>query len=106
MLEIGIDAIGIDATANEGSESVDIQVVGGNILPLAMPGTQEPMRIPSTVVNYSLSKEAALEYAALLKEEAEKLPDEKVTNSGIIQANDMRAVEQLAKIQEGLTGKR
>lgn len=79
MLEISIQAIGVDAEAanTEAGEpsSVHIQVVGGTDLPFAQPGTQRPLRVPSTAVRFDLTKEAATQLGDLLKAEAEKLPD-------------------------------
>jgi hypothetical protein len=103
MLEIGIDALGIDAVANEDNGEVVIQVVGGQQLPLAAPGTNEPLKIPSASITYSLTKDAALKFADLLKERAEELPDEK--SSSILTANDLKGVEELARMQQALTNR-
>ena len=98
---IDIDALGNNCTANPETNEVYTEVVEGLELPLAMPGSHEPVKIPSQVVTFGLTKKAALQYAEMLKKEAESLPDEKT--SSIIQANDLRAVEQLAKVQQDLT---
>lgn len=78
MLEITIQAIGLDAEAanTEAGEApaVHIQVVGGTDLPFAQPGTQRPLRVPTTSVKFDLTKEAAAQLGDLLKAEAEKLP--------------------------------
>jgi len=79
MLEITIQAVGVDAEAanTEAGEapSVHLQVVGGTDLPFAQPGTQRPLRVPTTAVRFDLTKEAATQLGELLKTEAEKLPD-------------------------------
>lgn len=101
MLEIGVDALGVDAVANPDAGEVVTQVVGGIQLPLAIPGTNEAMKIPSTIINFALNKKAALAYAELLKKQAESLPDEE--SSSILTANSLQDVERLAKLQESLT---
>lgn len=78
MLEITIHAIGVDAEAETEAgapSAVHIQVVGGTDLPFAQPGTQRPLRVPTTAVRFDLTKEAATQLGDLLKTEAEKLPD-------------------------------
>lgn len=102
MLEIGVDALGVDAEADQQAGEVRCQVVGGSQLPFAVPGSNEPLKIPSTVINFALTKTAALEYAEVLKKEAEALPDPKPT-SNILTANSLSGVEALAKMQDALT---
>lgn len=101
MLEITIQAIGIDAEAanTEAGEapSVHLQVVGGTDLPFAQPGTQRPLRVPTTAVRFDLTKEAATQLGDLLKAEADKLPDTPTASGKLAIASSMAEVEGLGK---------
>lgn len=62
------------------------------MLPLQAPGQSGPLRVPAVVVNFSLSKRAAVDYADKLREIANTLPDE----SDLTVAHSLDGIEQLA----------
>jgi hypothetical protein len=106
MLEVTVDTLAIDAGAPSEDQLqaglppvVHCQVVGGTPMPFAIPGTNEPMRIPSVAVNFNLTKKAALEYADKLREAAEQLPDES-TKADILTASSMSDVERVAQMDQ------
>lgn len=102
MIQIGIDPIAVEADANKETGQVTSQVIGGIVVPV--PGMNQLMQVPATVLTFSLSKKEALDYAELLKKQAEELPDEKA--SSLIQANNLQGVEELARMQQALTNQR
>lgn len=61
------------------------------------------MVFPSAAVNFGLNKTAALEFAKVLKEKAEELPDENVPSGKIVTAQSMAQVAQQAAAQSSLT---
>jgi hypothetical protein len=109
MLELGIDTIALDAHApdaealqNGAPPLVVCQVIGGSELPFAAPGQDRPMKFPTVAVSYSLTKDAALRFATLVKEHAEALPDER--KSGIVTAQSLQGVEQIAQANQKFRG--
>src|SRR4051812_8501304 len=109
MIEIGIDTLGIDAGVPEQEEldagvspAVSCQVVGSLDLPFAQQGSDQPMRIPSVVLRFKLTKQAAAEYGDLLKAKAEQLPDERT--SSVLTAQSMREVGRMAEQDQRLRG--
>jgi hypothetical protein len=60
------------------------------------------MKVPSIIVKFALSRDAAIEWAALLKEKAEQLPEEK--KSSILTAQSMREAGMLAETDQRLRG--
>lgn len=109
MVEVSLETMAIDADSptqemidNGAMPNVHCQVVGGNELPFADPrNTNRPMRIPALAVNFQLSKKAALEWAELLKEKAEALPDAS-TGSKLAIASDLSEVDKVAQFDKNL----
>jgi len=82
MLDISIQCIGVDAdTPDEAATQagaaphVHLQIVGGTDLPFSAPGSNRPLRVPTTSVRFELTKQAAEQLGDLLKEKAADLPD-------------------------------
>lgn len=108
MLELNLDTMAVDADAppqealdNGAPPVVHVQVVGGSALPVADPNNPgRPLVFPAIVVNYPLTKDAALKYAEKIKEEAEKLPDAMPSSSKLAVASNMNQAEQMAKATE------
>lgn len=96
MIEISIDTIAADAEAHD--NLCHVQVVGGQVLPLHQNG--KPLRMPSTVINFALTKEAALKLAEKIREEADGLPDE----SKIATAHSLEEIERLGADLSKLKG--
>jgi len=102
MLEISIDCVGVDADIPDEQQleagappHVMLQVVGGTDLPFAQPGTQRPLRVPTTSVRFTLTKEAADQLGDLLKEQSAKLPETKQSSLQI--ASSLSEAEHVAK---------
>lgn len=103
MLEISIECIGVDADVPDDTQieagvpaHVMLQVVGGTDLPFAsQPGSNRPLRVPTTSVRFSLTKEAATQLGDLLKEQAGKLPESKQSSLQI--ASSLSEAEQVAR---------
>lgn len=109
MIEINLDTMAVDADAppaemleSGAPANVHLQVVGGNDLPFADPrGGNRPLRYPSLAVNFQLSKTAALQFAELVREKAESLPDDK-PESKIPIATSMDEVAKAAEFERNL----
>lgn len=110
MIEVNLDTMAIDADSptqemidNGAVPNVHCQVVGGNEMPLADPrNPNRPLRMPSLAVNFQLSKKAALEWAALLKEKAEALPDDSPVSSKLAIVSDLNGVDKVAQFDKNL----
>ena len=108
MLEISLDTMAVDAEAppeealgNGAPPLIHIQVVGASALPLGDPQNPgRPLRFPSTVVSFPLSRDAALQWADKLKEEAEKLPETPLASSKLAVATSMGEAERMAQVSD------
>lgn len=108
MLEISLDTLAVDAEAppqealdNGAPPLIHCQAVGGSALPLGDPQNPgRPLRFPSTVVSFPLSRDAALQWAEKIKEEAEKLPETTPTSSKLVTASSMSEAERMAQVSD------
>lgn len=81
---------------NEGDEHVTLAFVTGMPLPIGDPQTGQPLLAATGVYKVPISKQAALEVAQGLLDEAEKLPEPKRA-SNIVVPGSMDDVDQVAK---------
>lgn len=109
MIELNLDTLAVDVEVppeealNQGAPAnVHLQVVSGNELPFPDPrNPNRAVRVPGLVVNYRLTKKAALEYAARIAEAAESLPDDR-PKSNIVTAQSLSEVGKVVDIEQRL----
>jgi hypothetical protein len=107
MFDITLQAVGLDVAApdEEALEAgapplLNYIIVAGQMLPIQGPDGQ-PVRIPAAQLRFALPKDVSLDFAQIIADQADKLPDLK--ESDLIIANNLQGVEGLAKQMEDIS---
>lgn len=102
MHETTLNIIGINFVLSQDPDESSLRVAFVTGMPLPIPGPDGgPLQVPSGQYLIPLNKDMAIQLADRLREEAEKLPDEK-PKSDIQVAQSLQGVDRLAALNKDL----
>ncbi len=88
-----VNAIGLEVQKPEDENHLIVSIDLGMILPIAAPGSQQPLVVPSGKISFPISKDAAESFSKQISDLSEQLAEV----SKIEVATDLGAVEQAAE---------
>lgn len=92
----------IEVGVNEDNDRLGVNLIIGQALPLAEPGTDQPLVVPMGKLRFALDKRSAEVIGNQLVEEASKLKEA----SRLEVASDMKQAERVGSALKGIAGGR
>src|SRR5206468_1147823 len=88
--------------ASGAAPEIRMLIFAGIYLPIAQPGTNQPLAVPAATISFAMSKDDAAEIGAKLQAEAARLP----SKAKIEVASSLAGVDHAAKLDAKFRGER